>query len=377
MTMQDEFKPGVTIDGFLVENGKRQRATLLIDGEGITANEKRHIPWRGVALKRDGADGAVLVVGKKDTVGSEDPQFLRAIESAAGNDIDKQLSKLQGLPTGFSGSQFIGCLVFFGLMAFMIMSIPGCYRASVDKAVDQLPYSFDEDLGETAQEGMEDGDVVEDEVVQDAIEAMVERLSPQFEGTDVPSDDVTWVVRVVENDVTNAYALPGGYITVYTGLIKDAESADMVAGVIGHEMAHVMQRHGFKRIANQVGIFAGVRLILGDAGGLLGLAGQVAALAAQSDFSQDQETEADKLGTEAMVRAGLDPEALGQFFALLKEKYGDQIPPNFAWLMSSHPTHDSRTDAIAEIVGEMEVPEAEPLDIDWADIQSRVGADDE
>lgn len=375
MTLPDEFKTAYSVEGFWVDGDSRHTATLHLDQEGIRAEGGPTIPWRGAALRRDEADDATLVCAKQGVIGSTDPHFVRALEGAAGNDLDKQLAKLQGLPTGFTGSQFLGCFVFFGLLTWLIASVPGCYRASVDKAVDQLPYSVDEELGAAAQDSMEDGDVVEDEVVQDAIEAMVERLSDEFESTDVPASEVEWTVRVVENEVVNAYALPGGFITVYTGLIDEATSADMVAGVIGHEMAHVLQRHGFKRIANQIGLFAGVRLIFGDASGFIGLAGQLATLAAQNDFGQDQETEADLIGTRAVVRAGLDPGALGDFFLLLKEKYGDQIPPAMNWLFSTHPTHDSRSAAIAEIVDGMEVPERRPLEIDWDDVRSRVRAD--
>ncbi|QDV07953.1 TPR repeat-containing protein YfgC precursor [Planctomycetes bacterium Poly30] len=368
--MQDEFQTFSTTTGFLVEGGQRRDVVLHLGESGLQVEGGPRILWRKAQVKRDDADQALLIIGKSATVGSTDPGFLREIEGAAGNELDQQLARLDGLPTSWRGSQFLGCIAFFGLIGWGFMSMPGCYRDAVDQTVDSLPYSIDVSLGEQAEATMEVGDTIEDEVVVGAIEEMVERLSDHFQNTDVAAEDVEWQIRVVKSDQVNAFALPGGFITVFTGLIEDAESPDMVAGVIGHEMAHVLQRHGIRRVANEIGLFAGLRLILGDTGGVLGLAGEVMKQAAGNNYSQQNESEADALGTKAMLRSGLDPEALADFFLLLKNKYGD-VPSGLAWL-STHPGHDTRVEAIRSIIEGMEQPAPEPLDLDWAEVQSRL-----
>ncbi len=372
--MQDEFDTQLTVDGFTVAQGERRPARLRLGPEGIELVENGaasgRIAWRGAALKRDDADGALLVLGKSLTAGSTDPGFMRAIEGVAGNDIDRQLAQLEGLPTGWKGSQFLGCFVFFALLAVGMISVPGCYREAVDATVDQLPKTVDESLGEQAQDSLEVGEEIDDEEVTAAIQQMVDRLVPHFEGTDLSATDLTWNVRVVRNEQINAFALPGGYITVFSGLIEKAESPDTVAGILGHEMAHVLQRHGLKNIANRIGIFAGVRLLVGDAGGLIGLAGDLATVATASGYGRALESEADEIGLAATVRAGLDPEALGGFFEMLKSKTGD-IPASLQ-IFASHPDHDSRIDALRAQVAGMDVPERRPLEIDWAAIQGRL-----
>lgn len=368
--MQDEFQTFSVTQGFLVDKGQRREVTIHLGEDGLQVEGGPQIRWRHAKVQRDDADQALLIVGKTATVGSVDPGFLREIEGAAGNDLDQELARLDGLPTSWRGSQFIGCFAFFGLIGWGFMSMPGCYRGAVDQTVASLPYSVDESLGEQAEASMEVGDVLEDEVVIEAMEDMVERLSDHFERTDVPASEVEWHVRVVQSDQVNAFALPGGYITIFTGLIENAETPDMVAGVVGHEMAHVLQRHGLKRVANEIGLFAGLRLIVGDTGGLVGLAGAVLKEASANNYSQTNESEADTFGTEAVLRAGLDPEALAEFFLLLKRKYGD-VPTALAW-MSSHPDHDSRAEAIRAITEGMERPDPAPLEIDWDDIQSRI-----
>ena len=370
--MQDEFKTHMVLDGFHVAGGQRRPTKLTLDQEGISADGGDPEPWRHVKLRRDEADGAVLVVARDRVLGSVAPGFLRSLEGVAGNTLDRELARLVGGQVGLKGSSILGCLGFLVFAWVLVTAVPGCFRTTMDATVDQLPYSVDEELGRVTVESMEVSDVVDDAEVQQAIELMVERLSGEFQDTDIDPDEVTWNVRVVDSEEVNAFALPGGYITVYTGLIQEATSPDMVAGVIGHEMAHVLQRHGLRRVANQLGLFAGVQLIFGGTGGLVGMAGDVLALAKGREWDRSQETEADVLGTTAMIRAGLDARELGEFFLILKEKNGE-TPGVLGW-MSTHPMHSTRVDDIQAQVDAAEGVEPDPLDIDWADILDRVGA---
>ena len=86
-------------------------------------------------------------------------------------------------------------------------------------------------------------------VVVDAIDTIVRRLADHASRT-----DVTYEVWVVDAPIVNAFALPGGYIVVYTGLIDKAETPEQLAGVIAHEMAHVTKRHGLQRVAQSAGV---------------------------------------------------------------------------------------------------------------------------
>ncbi len=107
----------------------------------------------------------------------------------------------------------------------------------------------------------------------------------------------------------------------------------------------------------------------------MGIAGEILTMAIGNGWGREQETEADILGTQSMVRAGLDGNALAEFFLLLKEKYGD-VPDVLAF-MSTHPMNDARAEAIRTIIGEMDGVERVPLELDWDDIRSRVGATDD
>ncbi|MBS1645442.1 MAG: M48 family metalloprotease, partial [Bacteroidetes bacterium] len=104
--------------------------------------------------------------------------------------------------------------------------------------------------------------------------------------------DFNWELRIIRDDNTlNAFCTPGGYIYVYTGLIKFLDNASSLAGVLGHEMAHADKRHSTEAMTKQYGISTLLSLVLGNDPGLLV---QVSESLVNLKFSRDNETEADK-----------------------------------------------------------------------------------
>lgn len=142
-------------------------------------------------------------------------------------------------------------------------------------------------------------------------------------------------VVVAKDEAVNAFALPGGFLTVNSGLLEAAESGEEVAGVLGHEIQHALLRHGTKRILRQLGGSVAMGLLLGgEPTGMSGLAGRLTSLA----YDRDQESEADARGIDLLVRAGVDPSGLGRFFERLA-KEGGPAPPA---LLSTHPDPGER-----------------------------------
>lgn len=117
---------------------------------------------------------------------------------------------------------------------------------------------------------------------------------------------------VIESDEVNAYALPGGFVTINFGLIRHAQSGEELAAVLAHEIQHVELRHSARSLLRQLSGWTALGIIFGDTGL------QVPAyLLANTEFlsnSREQEAEADRLGLELMVRAGIRPSGLAAFF---------------------------------------------------------------
>jgi len=141
----------------------------------------------------------------------------------------------------------------------------------------------------------------------------------------------------------NAFALPGGHVVVTTGLMGLADRPEELAGVVAHELAHMTQRHVFRKIISSSGPYILCRLFMRDNSGLLGvLAGSSQLLVSQS-FSQEYETEADDVGWQYLVAAHIDPRGLPDMLGKLQAEYESM---NMAHLVpqafSSHPATDKR-----------------------------------
>src|SRR5262245_1165973 len=154
-----------------------------------------------------------------------------------------------------------------------------------------------------------------------------------------------WEVVVFESKQANAFALPGRKIGVYTGMFDIARTQDQLAAVLGHEIAHVTQRHGNERVSQQFvaeGGLAAASVALGGKGETHDLAMAALGVGAQfgvlMPFSRTQESEADAVGLQYMSHAGFDPRGAVQLWKNM-EAAGGESPPEF---LSTHPSHESR-----------------------------------
>lgn len=199
------------------------------------------------------------------------------------------------------------------------------------------------------------GELVEDPQVTEYINEIGHRIAAQanIEGNHEFS------FFVVDNNAINAFALPGGFIGVHTGLLEATRNEDELAGVLAHEVAHVTQRHIARRIhANQRQSILSTAIMLGAI--LAGAAGgggdvmqgaiavaQGSAAQQQINFTRSNEYEADRVGISALAAAGFDPQGMGSFFEVMSRGTTpiEQRLPEF---LRTHPVSSAR---IAEARG--------------------------
>ena len=188
--------------------------------------------------------------------------------------------------------------------------------------------------------------ILQDPLVQDYVEHLVYRLASH---SDLSEPDLAIVV--VNNREINAFAVPGGVIGLNAGLFLNAETEDEVAAVVAHEIAHVSQRHFTRRYAdsrrmNQAMLAAMLAslavAIAGDAqAGMAGIAtSQAAAIQSQLAYSRHHEREADRVGMQTLVNAGMDPHAMPRFFErMARSRQYAGSPPEF---VLTHPVTETR-----------------------------------
>jgi predicted Zn-dependent protease len=165
-------------------------------------------------------------------------------------------------------------------------------------------------------------------------------------GDVVYRDEFVWDVYIVHDDaVLNAFATPGGYIYVYTGLIKYLDQADDLAGVLGHEIAHADLRHTSRNLQKQYGVQILLSIVLGqNATELATIAGQVAGTVAGLSFSREYESEADARSVEYNATTIYACDGVKNFFQKLEDAGATGGTPEF---LSTHPSPETR---IADII---------------------------
>jgi predicted Zn-dependent protease len=158
-------------------------------------------------------------------------------------------------------------------------------------------------------------------------------------------EEFVWDIHIIENDsVLNAFATPGGYLYVYTGLIKYLDQEDDLMGVLGHEVAHSDLRHTSRNIQKQYGINLLLQLITGDnPSQLTKIAGQIAGTAAGLSFSRDFEEEADERSVEYLANTPYACNGAYSFFQKLLDEGNTGGTPEF---LSTHPDPEGRVEDI-------------------------------
>jgi beta-barrel assembly-enhancing protease len=163
---------------------------------------------------------------------------------------------------------------------------------------------------------------------------------------------VKWKVNVINDPKTvNAFATPGGFLYVYTGLLLAADSEAELAGVMAHEAGHVVGRHSARAMVNAYGLQAITQVALGQNPGTAAqIAAQLAGGGLQLAHGRSEETEADEYGAKYAAGAGFDPRGLITFFEKLEKMQGSQ-PGVMKWL-STHPTNKDRIAHLQKIISQ-------------------------
>ena len=172
---------------------------------------------------------------------------------------------------------------------------------------------------------------------------------------DSESKKFEWMVSLVDSEQINAFCLPGGKIVVFTGIMPIAKTADGLATVMAHEIAHATSRHGAQRMFQQGLVqtaMIGANMSLSEMDPqkrqlLLGALGAGVQYGLILPYGRDHELEADEIGLRYMARAGYDPREAIAFWERMAEAAGSGSPPEW---MSTHPSHGSRINRLKELL---------------------------
>jgi predicted Zn-dependent protease len=191
-------------------------------------------------------------------------------------------------------------------------------------------------------------------VQNEEVESYIDRLG-QFLVEYSGRRNIKYQFKVVDSTQINAFALPGGFIYVNRGLIEEADNESELAGVIAHEIGHVVERHSVDQVKraqltglglSMLDIFLGGRGVTGQ---IANIAGQMVATGAFLKYSRDAEREADQVGAKNVYDAGYDPHGMITFFEKLS-RLGQSHPNAIEGFFSTHPSPEERVQNISELI---------------------------
>ncbi|RCR71635.1 M48 family metallopeptidase [Larkinella punicea] len=194
------------------------------------------------------------------------------------------------------------------------------------------------------------GGLYPDEKVQQSVKRVGQKI---VNSTDVKNSPYQFDFHVLaDNKTVNAFAVPGGQIFITAALLDKLKNEDQLAGVLGHEITHVVGRHSAEQIAKQqlTQGLAGAAAIATEDPNSPGRNSAIAAYVANLiglKYGRDDEIESDQLGVRWMVESGYNPEAMIDVMEVLKAAGGPNRPSEF---MSSHPDPDNRIERIQEAI---------------------------
>jgi predicted Zn-dependent protease len=321
-----------------------------VEGLTIFHDDGRLERWQrdDIVLRGDFSDESVLRLTPRQSPGVqlvfEDAAAIRAVVASLPS-LRRKIPQPRN--TRFWLGLTAGAAAVVGALVFTVDRLPAW-------AAPLVPAKWEAWLGESVVAAMaNDDDFCQAPQGSAALEELAQRLSKAADLEQPVS------VRVINAKMVNAFAVPGGRIGIFRGLIDEAESADEVAGVLAHEMGHVVHHHPTEGVLRQLGISATLQLLVGGSGvGIEDAAGLGNTLITLS-YSRQAEAEADATALDILGKAGLDGSGLNRFFARLERenKVGGAVPS----LLLTHPPTAERLAATAD------APKGEPAltDAQW------------
>lgn len=346
---------------------------LRVSPTGNASLVDQVVAFADMSVEAGGLDHDQLVVSWGDgssrrTVYLKDPALIVAFRRAAPSQLTAHLERAAEQVRRARHSHRLLWSSVVGVLIGLVLFLWFGSDLVVEWAVARIPVEWEQKLGETVyQDFLSKETVVKEGPAVSAVQEMTQRLTDK-----IPNNPYKFQVSVVQSPVVNAFALPGGYVVVFTGLMAKAESGEEVAGVLSHELNHVLQRHGMERMVKMLGLTAVVGILLGDQQGLAGLAKQLGMELVTLKFGRAQETEADVTGIRLLSDARIAPDGMIRFFERLSEKDKERVE-----LFSTHPMSAARAERLRAELAALPKRAPNPFTFEWKQVQDSLSSSEE
>lgn len=324
VTTECRYYNGIIAKPFLVEctfDVPKSGLLLSIEGE-----ETLYLPFSDIVVRH--REKSLLIICSRSNTG-------RVIEFNDALFIASFFQHNKALPREHLYDRFIhaGTAIHLLFAATILVFCAALYFYAIpflaEKAVDLIPRSVDDQLGQTVSNSPDFG-TEEDTALSVALNQFLHTLAPEL--------NPRYHITGMKDDIVNAYALPDGSIIIHTGILKKMNRFEELAGVLSHEIAHVEHRHGMRLLSRNLSGYLLLTLVLNDVNGLITVFVDNAHQFQTLSYSRKFEKEADLSGLELLRKHHINPQGMIDLFKMLEKEQDIDIPE---W-MSSHPVSKER-----------------------------------
>lgn len=338
----------------------RASGRITIDASAVRFNNDAAtiaLPLSGVKARLGGASDRLVFFEHPDY---PDWQLYTADRSVLKNPHFQQHKSLSRQVAGARRLRIFNWSVL-GTVASLVVAVPLLLVLYMDVVTGwiapTLPAEWEQSLGESALAQYKIGQpMIDGEDAQASLEALT---APLLNHAD--SSRYDFHIYIANDAELNAFALPGGYIVLNSGLLLRAESADEVLGVLAHEISHVTEQHGVRQIMARAGLALTVQALLGDVNGMMAMIATATPMLLSQSYSRDFESAADEHGFALLEQADINPQGLVSFFekiieeekarlAQMEDDDSKAVMANLMPLLSSHPATEERIDNMTAMI---------------------------
>jgi len=307
------------------------------------------LPIDGIKLELGGASDRLIFLSHpnfpKVTVHTSDFQILKHPAFAHDPILAAQRKRIHT-------RRRVAWAFLLGVLGAFVLSLVGLFMARdsmVRTAAKAVPADWEIAAGDKLYEQI----TATKHVIEDAeLNAQLEEITdPLLEG--IKDNRYPFKFHIIEDSTLNAFAIPGGNVVLHSGLLLAADTPEEVAGVLGHEIAHVTQRHSIRSIISSAGMYLVLQAMLGDVTSIVAVLANNSAFLLDRKFSRDFEREADNHGWDYLLAANIDPEGMIEFFKKMedeenrlrqkmKEATSIDVDPGALEVLSTHPATEER-----------------------------------
>ncbi len=243
---------------------------------------------------------------------------------------------------------------------FYVWGIPGLAQF----LAPHIPLSWEEQLGTSVLEQLAPpADRCIDQRRLHALETIVTKLSGVM-----PDSPYHIHLTILDRPVINAFALPGGQVIVFRGLLEAAETPEQLAGVLAHELQHIYKQHSTRAIIEQASTSLLIAAVSGDFTGGLAYGIEGARVLGMLRYSRLYEEEADREGLQLLQATGIDPAEMIAFYRIMEAQHSRDVEVSY---MSTHPTTGDRIEKLTALAGASPTHPVKLFSLEeWKDLRS-------